>query len=349
MMRFNRSPLPEKQQGAATLVIAMVLLFSLSIMTLYSGKVIMTEYRITGNEYRAVQAFEAAQAGFEVAYNNINTNDLLLADDDGDNIFTLAGASSTGTNNYTTSYSNTGISTIGAAFSLVRIQSTGTSDDGSASTTIEQLVQFVGPAVNNPDATLSVLNNFNGGGATDITINPNTGISVMAGSSSVSEANIVISPALATLSGDGFFDAVFGQEKATVKAQATVIECTTANTCGNALATAYAAGSRLFWVTDPTGAQVQVNNLTLGTDADPVMMIVDDNFKPNGNTVITGATYVIGDWAVGSGNALMQGAVFVEGDFNGTGTPNLNYNDNAITNLPSMAYYAKVAGTWKDF
>ena len=44
---------PARERGAATLSISLVLLFSLSLITLYSARVGVTEQKISANEYRA--------------------------------------------------------------------------------------------------------------------------------------------------------------------------------------------------------------------------------------------------------------------------------------------------------
>jgi len=53
------------QKGAATLLIAVVLLFILTVVTIYAAKVGLQDQKISGNDYRSKTAFAAAQAGID--------------------------------------------------------------------------------------------------------------------------------------------------------------------------------------------------------------------------------------------------------------------------------------------
>lgn len=55
------------QRGAATLIVVSVLFFILALVTAYAGRNLIFEQRISGNNLRATQAFEAAEAGIEFA------------------------------------------------------------------------------------------------------------------------------------------------------------------------------------------------------------------------------------------------------------------------------------------
>jgi len=55
------------QKGAATLIFSILILLIISFVSLYTAKSIVTETKITNNEIRGSAAFEAAQAGVELA------------------------------------------------------------------------------------------------------------------------------------------------------------------------------------------------------------------------------------------------------------------------------------------
>ncbi|OUR73995.1 hypothetical protein A9Q78_01895 [Methylophaga sp. 41_12_T18] len=65
------------QQGAATLVVSVVLLLILTLVTIYAARVGLQDQRISGNDYRAKKAFSAAQAGLDYGeafiQNNVST------------------------------------------------------------------------------------------------------------------------------------------------------------------------------------------------------------------------------------------------------------------------------------
>lgn len=58
-----------KQTGAATLLVAIVLLFSITLVTLFTAKVVMQDTKVEANAYRAAQAFSAANYGLDFALN----------------------------------------------------------------------------------------------------------------------------------------------------------------------------------------------------------------------------------------------------------------------------------------
>ena len=63
------SPLP---RGAASLIVVMVLFFVLSLVAAYTGRNLIFEQRTSVNQFRAVQGFEAAEAGIEWALALLN-------------------------------------------------------------------------------------------------------------------------------------------------------------------------------------------------------------------------------------------------------------------------------------
>lgn len=65
--RAQRQP-----RGAASLIVVMVLFFLLSLVAAYTGRNLIFEQRTSVNQFRAVQAFEAAEAGVEWALAMLN-------------------------------------------------------------------------------------------------------------------------------------------------------------------------------------------------------------------------------------------------------------------------------------
>ncbi len=72
-MRPSPRPLPRIARGAATLVVVMVLFFIVALVAAYTSRNLIFEQRTSANQYRATQAFEAAEAGVEWALTLLNS------------------------------------------------------------------------------------------------------------------------------------------------------------------------------------------------------------------------------------------------------------------------------------
>src|SRR5690242_20588633 len=63
MPHINTSPGMRSQAGAATLVVVLVLSFTLLLAVAFASKSLVFEQRTSSNQYHATQAFEIAEAG----------------------------------------------------------------------------------------------------------------------------------------------------------------------------------------------------------------------------------------------------------------------------------------------
>jgi Tfp pilus assembly protein PilX len=71
---------PSRQHGAAALIVTLLLFFVLMLSTVFVNRNLVFEHRSSANQYRATQAFEAAEAGLEWALAELNTHARLGAD-----------------------------------------------------------------------------------------------------------------------------------------------------------------------------------------------------------------------------------------------------------------------------
>ena len=70
-MRRRRTP-PRHAHGAAALIVVMMLFFVISMVAAYASRNLIFEQKTSANQYRATQAFEAAEAGLEWAAAMLN-------------------------------------------------------------------------------------------------------------------------------------------------------------------------------------------------------------------------------------------------------------------------------------
>ena len=61
-----------RQRGVAALVVAMVLLFAMTIVAFFANRTMIFEQRTSANQYRYTKAFEMADAGIELAIARLN-------------------------------------------------------------------------------------------------------------------------------------------------------------------------------------------------------------------------------------------------------------------------------------
>jgi hypothetical protein len=71
-MKHRCTTLRTAQRGAASLVVAMILLFGMTMVAFYANRGLLFEQKTSANQYRATSAFEVAEAGIEWATARLN-------------------------------------------------------------------------------------------------------------------------------------------------------------------------------------------------------------------------------------------------------------------------------------
>lgn len=372
-MKLAPPPLisPLRQHGAATLAIALVLLFAISFITLFASRAMIFEQRTSINQYRAAQAFEAAQAGMELGLANLNVASLrntYIRDTNSDGIVDPAtntiDGSLPGALNYRIAYTNPTTGNL----KLLRITSTGCADGCSPCTssctsraTVGQLVRLQSMLASAPTAALTAKGDVSLSGSATVT-NTDTvtnGTTVHAGGSisfGGSSRPVTIPGAppasslasndttLSSLSGNAFFESYFGNSKATVQSAATPIACS--GVCNSQLG---GLTGQTIWVTGET----EINSgVIIGSASAPVILIVDGNLQITGGATVYGVVYCTAlTWDnTGGGTSQIIGATLAEGNFTATGDPNPTYDPSVLQNLQNnLGVFAKIAGSWSDF
>ncbi len=147
-----------RQRGAATLVATLSVLALTTLMVTYAARSILLEQKITNNDVRSRQAFEAAEAGLSAAVeymshgrdrNGDGILDANVFDTDGDGIGDV-NTTAVGTGRVVVT--TTDLS--GGALTMMRIVSRGFSDDSTASRTITRSFSALDPLPNLPSNPL---------------------------------------------------------------------------------------------------------------------------------------------------------------------------------------------------
>ncbi|MCF6217271.1 MAG: pilus assembly PilX N-terminal domain-containing protein [Gammaproteobacteria bacterium] len=342
----------KRQRGIATLMISLILLFSITMMTLYAANNTMTETRIAANDYRSKLAYEAAQAGLEATIAALQTvaNRSPLDDgnevDDADGFIDSNGAiqptvTLSNGSSYQVSYSNP----IQHDTSLIVITATGRSDDNSGVKTISQAIQLLPLAMDIPSAGL-----VTGGGVTVTAPEPrqsntvSTTQSTLATPRRTTESSCQNSRTTrhASPSPGSLFDNTFKIDKATLKNSATTVACTH---CSVGSFIGIAGG--IAWL---EGDIRIAGNGTLGSHDKPILIVVDGDLTMVGNMIYNGLIYTTGDYHASAGTLKINGAVIVEGNFSATDALCILYKPAILNNVgKAIGPIGKIAGSWRDF
>lgn len=173
-------------------------------------------------------------------------------------------------------------------------------------------------------------------------------------------------PSLSSPSTDEMFVSFFGMSKAEYKAmaQASGTYVTCPSNCTSTITNAVAAASaqrRFFWV---EGDMDTSSNISLGSVASPVIIVVNGNISSGGNSDVTGLLYSAYDTGAlgpctdastswnntGGGSFFLRGAAVSECNFKGNGTPNFLFDPNVLrTPTPILGAFSRVPGSWKDY
>ena len=146
-------PLRSRQTGAVTLVMSIVLLILTSMVAAYTGSAVIFERKVSANEYRSSQAFEAAESGLTEALAYMGSPGGADKDKDGavDPVFDTDGDGIGNVNTVAFADSSSVTVTIAGTFPNYEVQAVGVSDDGTATRTISTLGTTVDALPNAPD------------------------------------------------------------------------------------------------------------------------------------------------------------------------------------------------------
>lgn len=361
------------QYGAVTLFTTVILLLVSSIILVFAANYAIMQGKATANASRNQEAFQAAEAGMEFGINYFKQNATAIT--------------GTPVGGYIPAYSNASVTNVSLAnnsrfsivysnptannYSLIKISSTGTSADSSATKTISQNIQrgslLLNPGtkalatkgsvtmsgnseVNNPANPITIA----AAGAVSMSGNGNTSSSTASSSPGHINADIQQNNStLANTSQANFINSFFGTSSfSTIQSK---VEHTYTNSSSTNYSSTLNGMTGTSIVINQTDGTASINgNTTIGTPTSPVLLIVNGGLSLSGNLTFYGFIFIIGTSGITSttGNVTINGAIASVDDLTMSGNSELNFNQSVLTNvqnLSSTSYYAKVPGSWKDF
>ena len=146
-----------KQKGAATLVMSLVLLTLITMVSVYTSRTVLMEQKISANDFRERQAFEAAESGLATAISYVSGTGGADKDGDGtvDPVFDTDGDGIGDSNNLTFSDFSSVTVTITGALPTFLLQSIGVSDDLTATRTVRSIGTPVDALPNSPGGPMT--------------------------------------------------------------------------------------------------------------------------------------------------------------------------------------------------
>jgi Tfp pilus assembly protein PilX len=362
------------QRGATTLIVATMLLVTGTLIVLFAASYSLMQQKITANQYRNQQAFNAAEAGLEYGINYLQQNTATItASPSGGH---LQPYTSTSTTNVTqangSKYSIVYTNPVASNYTLITITSTGTSDDGTATRVVSQQVQYGSVLFTPSHNALTTMGSLTLSGNSVITndtynstvtlggtITMSGNVSTVTSSGTASTPGHIgsdISQNNATLSAMSvatLFSDYFGAPEATIQGQMAHVYNSSGST--NYSSTLNGMSGTTIWINQPSGTATITGNTTLGTPANPVLLIVNGDLSISGNTNIYGFLFVVGSTSATttiSGTLNINGGMATGDSLAISGNSNVVYNASllvGVQNSGSTTYYAKVPGSWRDF
>ncbi len=379
-----KTQLPLYQRGAAALLISTVLLFAVSLVTLFTSRNVLMEQKISANQNRASQALESAQAGVDFAISYMRVGG---ADHDGDgNIDPIAVTDPSGLmsalptvwvcnyaldadNSGTADTTNCDCSTAGntqADASNLEICSRGASDDGTGSRLIRSRIDGIPLLSNGTSHPIVSRTSVNTNGEAKVH-NTETNATIWTGAE-VSKTN----NKFLTFISDGAGSEV-GVSNGSANIGFDVIDQDPALAAltGDQFFQSFFTGTKAE--IKATADKISTNdndilpgkfiwadgNLTIGSDVGtatsaPAIVVVEGNLRVTGNTDIYGIIYVMGSVDV-VGTTKIYGSLIGEGaggaNLDIKGTPDIYYKryfGAGNTTVPTRGVRVDTA-SWRDF
>jgi len=354
-----------KNLGLVSIAMAIVfILISAVLMAISSSSTMMGIKIINNSKYNDI-AFDAAKAGLNYALADLN-----------ENFFTYMGMTSINSSNSVTLGNNTSFTINYKNLSsgdntLLLVTSTGTELNSNISKTMSQLFQFKSLLINSPetgavtkgDVTLVNKSNinststentmwasgtFSANGPQAYTTNVDTYPFPSSDFHTTSSDVIEGDSSLGSLSDDEFVQNFFGTDLDSIKKIANKYYYNTTNT--NYSSELNGQKGKIIYIEQASSVAELDQGITLGTPDEPVILIVEGQFKMSGFSKFYGLLFLTEKWVDKFDYGEINGTVIVNGDLKLKNVAEVNYSPDILDNISGkFGLYSKVPGSWKDF
>lgn len=359
------------QSGAATLLMSIILISSMTLIILFAASYGIMQQKISSNSYRYLQAYEASEAGLEFAIPYLDQNRATILANP------VAGYIPVYTNSATQNvvlgnnsrFSITYTNPIANNYNLIKITVTGLSDDSSSSLITTQLVQYDSFLMTVPTSSLVAKGSVILSGSSQV-INTSTNNNITSGSTITIQGsgNTVTSNPLVSSTSSGLksdvtqnnstiaamtntemFTSYFGVDQTSFKNNVDHYYNNNSNTNYNSVLDGKT--NTIIWI-DQTAGEARIDgNTVIGSVTQPVLIVVNGDLRLSGSATIYGLVYVVGGTQTDAiGNSEVVGALVNAGDLKLSGSAKLTYSANVLNAIQqNIGFFAKVPGSWMDF
>lgn len=365
---------PLRQRGAATLLVTMALFLAMVLVALFVNRNLIFEQRASANQYRAMQAFEAAEAGLEWAVAQLNHAEPMGAD--------CLPTTGIGANSFRERFLRFTIADGSFAGATWKPPSAAPRPlrpacvyDGSAwvcDCPSESDAALASPAGTGPFPafTLQFIAGLKPGtvrvvstGCSSWATPCQPGTSDPADATARTEVMVALLPAMRTAPADALtvhnaspasdrlFPSYFGLDKQRWKNQPIVTKLRCEGECSAALLASIGRDvpHPVLWI---DGELRLTGPLAIGSKDKPVVIVADNGAVLSGPVVLNGALYSHSlRWeAIAAGRGSVHGAVIVEAPLEGDGAPLLQRDADVLQALTRRTgSFVRVNGSWRDF
>ncbi len=363
-----------QQRGAATLLITMALFLAMVLVALFVNRNLIFEQRASANQYRATQAFEAAEAGLEWAVAQLNHSEPVGADclpttGIGANAFRerfLHVAAADG------SFAGATWMPHGATARPLRPACVYDGSGWVCHCPSESDADLPSPRGNGPFPAFIL--QFTAGPKPGTVRVVSTGCSSWAApcqadasdpadAAARTEVMVALLPAVriapaealtvrgASQASDRLFASYFGLDKPRWKNQPTITKLRCEGECSAALLAAVGrdVSHPMVWI---DGELRLTGPLNIGSPDKPVVIVADDGTMLSGPVVLNGMLYSRSlRWdATAAGLGSVHGAVIIEAPLEGDSAPLLVRDSDLLQTLTRRTgSVVRVNGSWRDF
>ena len=361
----------KKHNGFIAIALTIFFLFITATLMAISSSSILQGVKVINNTKQDEIAYEAAETGLSYALANMNENYLTIIADNSDVNDNFLGINSTinyqinNDSSVAINYQNVNANDS----SLILVTSTGTETNSNTSKTVSQLIKFKNliittpdvaavakgdvvlvnrSTINNPDAENTVwsggLFSINGPQAktTTATTDPSSSLGFTGSDITDQDSN------LQNLTDTQLVENFFGTSLDQVKNSSNLYFYNDNNT--NYSNELNGVKGKIIYIDQPNSVATLDQGITVGTPNEPVILIVNGQFKMSGFANFYGIIYLTEKWVDKFDYGNINGALIVNGDLKLKRTAAINYDIDLVGKITnSYGVYYRVSGSWKDF